>query len=68
MTTDKPTRWIERAQDVLMLPVNPADWTPELTAEIVARLNCDGLRKAVGAALVQAAGTNDREGQQEGAA
>lgn len=66
--TDQPTRWIEKAVDVLMLPSDPNDWTPELTAEIVARLNCDGLRKAVGAALVQAANEQDREGNEEGAA
>lgn len=62
-----PTRWIEKAQDVLMLPANPAEWTPEIEAEIVARLNCDGLRKAVAAAMQQAAASDETEGRNDAA-
>jgi hypothetical protein len=63
MTT--PTRWIERAQDVIVLPANPAEWTDEQIDAAIAKLNSDGLKRMLAAALRLA---EQKRNEKEGAA
>lgn len=63
-----PTRWIERRESVLILSANPAEWTAEQKAELVSHLNCNGLRRAVLAALQKAADEREGKGKEGSAA
>lgn len=39
------TRYIERAERVIVLPSNPAEWTDDQIDQAIAQLNADGLQR-----------------------
>jgi hypothetical protein len=45
------TRWIESAEPVVLLPVNPAEWTEEDVKAVLEVLNPAALQQVIEAAL-----------------
>jgi hypothetical protein len=54
--TDQPARWIERAEEVILMPAD-GKWEDGQLDVIVAKLNADGLRR-----LFEAVAQDDKEG------
>lgn len=46
-----PTRWIESVEPVVLLPVNPAEWTAADVSAVLAILNPAALQQVIEAAL-----------------
>jgi hypothetical protein len=61
---DQP-RYIERAERVIVLPSNPAEWTDDQIDQAVAQLNAEGLKRVLLAAIRVA---DEKRQEREGAA
>ena len=49
--TNQPTRWIEKAQDVIALPSDPTQWTDDQIDQAIAKLNADAIKRVLALAL-----------------
>jgi len=56
------TRWIDRAGARILLPSDPTEWTDDQIDQAVAKLNADGLKRVLLAAIRIADEKRDKEG------